>query len=213
MSWDALADAARREARNIITKHFFSGTLVTTGYDPEKHVVKGIIVPHGIETDWIPIGNHHVGKDFGILVGPKVGDPKKLDGDLFDIEFDGGDLSSPIARMRIHNSKDKPPKVESGEMLFKHEKGMSVFFDKDENATYTGSKKQTITQDKDGHCVIKLDGGNKFELKKDGSAAIYDKDGKGIVFVDGGKVHLGDKNASAMVLTIQGPAKNVLAKV
>ena len=225
-------DVIRREVQRAIGGLYFKGHMISTGYDPKKHVVKGILVPHGIETDWIPVGALHIGDGFGIVVGPKAGDAQKLDGDQFDIEFDGGDLNTPIARMRVHSSADNPPEVQSGEIKIRHGKNGQIFWDKDGNVTHQGAleDKQTVKLDKDGNITVQANGGtavcdkdgsvtgtskggSMFQAHQDGSGMLVDSDGAGVVYVDGGKVMLGDRTASIQVLTVAGPAQNVFAKV
>ncbi|MGH6821945.1 MAG: hypothetical protein ACREC4_00385 [Methylocella sp.] len=109
--------------------------------------MKGILQPHGVETGWIPIGIIGSGPDFGVVIGPKAGDAKKLDGDQFEITFDGGDPNTPIARHRLSSDKDKPPEVQSGELAiitkFKH----SITMNKDGSMTIVTSDKYKDGED------------------------------------------------------------------
>lgn len=183
----------RRAASEAVGAQQFKGTLVCTGYKPEGHLVKGVVVPHGVESGWIPLGAIHAGNGFGILVGPKVGDPEKLDGDQFNVEFDAGDPNTLIATHKIHSTKDVPPTVQSGEMLLMHEGKAKVLFDKDKNLVVGGSQ--------DNQQVM---------LNQDGSVLCQDKD-MGQIYINRGNVYLGSKNATAAVETTAGPATKVFA--
>lgn len=125
---DEWLDIIRREAANVVASRQLKSTLVATGYDPATHSVKGILVPHGVETGWVRLAAIHAGNGFGIVTGPTPGDDKKLDGDQFDIEFDAGDPNTIIARHRQHSKPDAPPSVQSGEMLIQHKSGHYIKF-------------------------------------------------------------------------------------
>lgn len=99
---------------------------VVTSWDPKTHSAKVRLEPDGVETGWIPVGNHHAGNGYGTLIGLEVGEQ-------VEIGFQEGDISSPRITGRLHSDEDKPPEVQSGEMLFKHKSGSTVFFDKDGN--------------------------------------------------------------------------------
>ena len=125
---DEFWNVVRRIALEVMGSTQIKGTLVCTAYNPKTHAVKGIIQPHGVESGWVPIAALHVGNGFGVLVGPKVGDPQKLDGDQFDLQADMGDPNTLVAHHRQFSTPDAPPEVQSGEMLLMHEKGTKAFF-------------------------------------------------------------------------------------
>lgn len=106
-----------------------------------------------MESGWIPIGTQHIGNGFGLAIGPKAGDAKKLDGDQFNVEFENGDPSTPIATHRLFSKQDKPPKVESGEMMLKRQDGGHLFFDKDGAITVTHKGGGFVKIDKDGNHI------------------------------------------------------------
>ena len=106
----------RREAGVGIGSRQHATTLITTSYDKEKHAVKGILQPHGVETTgWVPIGVHGAGPKYGIVIGPLAGDKDKLDGTAFEVSFENGDPNSPVARHKLSSDQDQPPQVETGE--------------------------------------------------------------------------------------------------
>lgn len=96
---------------------------IVTGWDPDKHLAKVKIQPFGNETGWIPVSAHHVGNGYGVMVGLS-------NGDQVEIGYQEGDPNTPRVIGRYHSDKDKPPRVESGEILIKHKSGSSFFLDK-----------------------------------------------------------------------------------
>lgn len=112
---DEYLEIVRREAGILIGQRALPSSLVTTSYDPKKHAIKGMLMPHGVETGWVPIGVQGAGKNFGIFIGPHAGDPQKLDGDQFSIEFENGDPNTPVARHRLSSDQDTPVETQSGE--------------------------------------------------------------------------------------------------
>lgn len=151
-----------------------------TAYDPKKHAAKVKIQPGGQETGWIPIHVHHVGDGWGVLVGHQIGDQ-------VEIGHQEGDFETAAVTKRLHSDKDKPPKVESGEILMKHEKAGQLFFDKDKNITWTGANGQVIKTDKKGNTSLSL----KVSDKKDA-------DGGSPTFT----VSMTDQNDKKHVITI-----------
>ncbi len=116
-----------------------------SSYDKKTHSVKVMLQPENRESNWIPIAVQHTGNGFGILVGPKIGDQ-------LEIGFHQNDPSTARVIGRYHSEKEKPPQVESGEMLLKHESGSTIFFDKNGN----------IRINAQGELRIKAGGGVKF---------------------------------------------------
>lgn len=152
-----LFDYVRREAQNAVAMREMKGTLLCTAYNPKTHAIKGILMPHEVETGWVPISVAGAGNGFGVLVGPKVGDASKaadgFDGDVFDVEFDGGDPNTPVAKLKHFSATQTPPEVQSGEILIKHEKGGSRLYAADGSITDTHPSGATITWDKDGNHI------------------------------------------------------------
>lgn len=151
---------------------------IVTSYDPDKHAAKIAFQPENQESGWIPIHAHHIGDGWGILVGLQIGDQVKLDHQESDFE-----VGSVVAR--VHSDEEKPPRVEAGEMLLKHQKAGQIFFDKNKNITWTGTSGQIIQTDSAGNVYLRDSAG-------------------GEVFISGGKVHLGSKDASSPVALCGG---------
>ncbi len=149
---DELTNHIRRIAQEVVGRSQFKGTLVCTAYNPKTHAVKGIIQPHGIESNWMPIAALHVGNGFGILVGPTVGDPQKLDGQQFDIHMDGGDPDTMVAHHRQFSTPETPPQVQSGEMLLQHQAGHYLKWAQDGSVTiYHAAAGGTMAFDAQGN--------------------------------------------------------------
>lgn len=209
MSIDAWLDVVRREAQHVADARERKSTLVATGYNPDTHSVKGILVPHGVETGWVPIATHGIGNGWGILVGPKVGDPQKLDGDQFDVEFEFGDPNTPVARHRVFSNPDKPPRVESGEILIKHNSLGNLYFKKDSSVLLQFKDKNTqLFFDTDGSAHLKQDSGSEVQLDTSGNASVK-PGGSALVYLGGTP----GSGTFDFVLTPSGPSVNVKAKI
>ena len=137
---------------------------VVTSYDPKKHAAKVTLKPWDIETGWLPIQAHHVGNGWGIVAGLQVGDQVK-------VTHAGGDLEIGEITARVHDDKDTPPEVKSGEIMIKHEKAGSLFLDKDKNITWTGANGQVIKTDKKGNTSLSLKVSNSKD--SDGNSPTY----------------------------------------
>jgi phage baseplate assembly protein gpV len=141
MSIDDLTNAIRREVERQLAGRYNTRTGLVTSYDPKTHSAKVMLKPDNTETGWLPIRTDHIGNGFGILVGPTPGDGKKT-GDQVEVTFTEGDLEQGRVMHRVHSDTERPPPVESGEILVKHEKGGSLFWSKDGKITITGGKGQ-----------------------------------------------------------------------
>ena len=178
---DELLNHVRRICQEVVGRQQTKATLVCTAYNPATHAVKGIIQPHGIESGWIPVAAIHVGKGFGILVGPRVGSADALDGQVFDIHPDLGDPDTWVAHHRQFSAADQPPMVQSGEMLLQHESGTRTFFDKDGQLTHMhGPSGNTFVFANDKSITVThKDSGSMIQIDKDGNH-VHDPKGKSI---------------------------------
>src|ERR1019366_1401438 len=138
---DDFVNVVRRETERQLSGRYNTRTGLVTSYDPKTHSAKVMLKPDDTETGWVPIHTGHIGNGFGIAVGLTPGDGKTT-GDQVEVTFGEGDLEQGRIIHRLHSDKEKPPPVESGEFLFKHENGGSIFFDKDGNIKITGGKGQ-----------------------------------------------------------------------
>jgi hypothetical protein len=107
-----------------------------------------------VESGWIPIAVIGAGPKFGRVIGPKAGDPQKLDGDQMSIEFEHGDANTPIARHRLASDQDIPPKVETGEHATISQFNHSVLWKKDGSIAVSTNDKDVAQQNKNTNPVI-----------------------------------------------------------
>jgi phage gp45-like len=122
---------------------------LVTSYDPDKHLAKVTFMPEGQESGWLPIETGHIGNGFGIAIGLTPGDGKKT-GDQVIVRYQEGDFESGKIVQRVHSDKEKPPRVESGEMVFWHEKGAKLFFKKDGSVLLQGGTQQQSSSGSSG---------------------------------------------------------------
>lgn len=119
-----------------------------SSYDPQTHSSKLIRQPEGIETGFMPHHAHHVGNGWGVLVGPQVGDQ-------FVLGHVNGDVEVPFIAARLFSDKDKPPVVQSGEILAQHQKGHKLFFKQDGTVTlYHAAAGGNVTFDPNGNLTV-----------------------------------------------------------
>jgi hypothetical protein len=170
---DAWLNIIRREAQFGYMQGQGKSTVICTSYNPQTHAIKGILVPHGIETGWIPVGVQHAGNGFGILTGPNVGSAGALDGDQFDVEFEFGDPNSPMATHKRFSTADTPPQVQSGEILVQHKLGHSLSFKQDGSVTiYHAAKGGMIAFDGSGNMTVDAKGQTMTIQSSGGAVAI-----------------------------------------
>jgi phage baseplate assembly protein gpV len=145
---------------------------LVTSYDPDTHLAKVMLKPDDVETDWLPIEEGHNGNGYGIAVGLETGDGKET-GDQVIVRYQENDFESGKIVQRLHSDEDKPPRVESGEMVMWTKWGQQVRFNKDGSLTLkTGvkttpmkgqqdqtknAKKVTVTLDNKGTITTQTD--------------------------------------------------------
>ena len=156
---------------------------IVTSYDPERYLAKVMLMPEGQETGWLPIETGHIGNNYGFAVGLQPGDGKTT-GDQVIVRFQEGDLESGKIVQRVHSDDDKPPTVQSGEMVmwakFKNSTGNSGLGD-DQSEGGTGGDADQEPSGKGGS-------GQQFYFKNDGSATITDGNGATIVMDGNGNI-------------------------
>ena len=89
---------------------------LVTSYDPQNHLAKVTFQPEGQESGWLPIETGHIGNGFGIAIGLTPGDGKAT-GDQVIVRYQEGDFESGKIVKRVHSDEDKPPMVQSGEIV------------------------------------------------------------------------------------------------
>ncbi|MBV8049005.1 MAG: phage baseplate assembly protein V [Paludibacterium sp.] len=106
------------------------GTL--TSYDPANHAVKVLIQPEGFETGWIRLAAPAVGRGWGILAGPQIGDEVA-------VGFENGDMNGGVVLARLFNDSNPPPSVPSGEFWLLHQSGSLLKFHNDGSVELTAA--------------------------------------------------------------------------
>ena len=170
---------------------------LVTSYDPDKHLAKVTFMPEGQESGWLPIETGHIGNGFGIAIGLTPGDGKAT-GDQVIVRYQEGDFESGKIVQRVHSDKEKPPKVEAGEMVFWHEKGQRIFFKKDGSLEIRGSDGNggagaTHTYDGQGN-LTKTAKNNTDTIDKDRSVTINGKRNDKVSKVWGALAQFGNWN-------------------
>lgn len=174
---------------------------IVTSYDPDKHLAKVTYQPEGQESGWLPIETGHIGDGYGIATGLQPGDGKEK-GDQVIIRFQEGDFESGKIVQRVHSDDQKPPKVESGEMVIwtrfqKSEggpesaegaeggNGQKIFFKKDGSIEYTDGNGATMTFDGKGNIAIKckqfkIEAEETIETISEGNTTVHSKSDLGL---------------------------------
>ena len=217
---EELLNVVRREAQHAVGGRQSKSTLVVTGYNPKTHAVKGLLMPSEVETGWIPIAVQQAGDGFGVMSGPNVGSAEKLDGDVFDVEFENGDPNTPIAKNKHFSASDNPPEVKSGETLIKHQTGGSTHFKADGSIVTTHKDGGTHAFDKDGNHTVDTKDKNITVTSGKGSQTFSAKSQsfsadtvsiKGKVSVDGDIAQKGSLSSSGTLAGASGVTSNNLA--
>lgn len=158
---------------------------IVSSYDPKNHLAKVTFQPEGQESGWLPIETGHIGNGYGMAFGLHPGQAgvsssgqggqsnvQQNQGDQVVVRYQEGDVESGKITHRVHSDMDKPPEVQSGEMVFwaKFQKSGAAAPDgADGGQGGTGQK-----------IYFKKDGSISFE---DGNGASFVLDGKGNVTV------------------------------
>lgn len=182
MSHD-LVNLIHQEVQRAMSGRYGARDVVVTSYDPDTHAIKGAVQPGGQITGWIPLGSQMVGNGWGVAMGA-------AEGEIYKVQFQNNDLNSGRIVGRDYSDKEKAPKVESNEMLFRHKDGAQMKFDKDKNL------------------ALSQDSGALVRLKHDGSVAAKPAPGK---FAYLGETEDNDGKC-AFVVTEAGLSTNVKAK-
>jgi phage baseplate assembly protein gpV len=145
---DDLINLIHREIDRALTARHHERVGLVTSYDKTAHAAKVMLQPEGFETGWLPIHGHHVGNGWGMVVGLQIHDQVR-------VSFQEGDLETGAITARIHSDDDKPPQVESGEMLLKHQSGATIKFANDKSLTITDADGSTWSYDGSGNLHVK----------------------------------------------------------
>lgn len=169
MMMEAILDMIRTEVSRAISRRFSEHAGEITSYDKETHSVKIKFKPdEDVESGWIPIRTLQTGKEYGMHMPPKVGQPVMLQ--HFGDDREGGTMMA-----AVFTDKHKPDKtVEEGELKYIHETMSQMYFKKDGTIIVRGKKNDDGNNEK--QTVV---------LKPDGSIEIIDKSGNGKLIFDG----------------------------
>src|ERR1017187_507529 len=159
---------------------------IVSSYDPDKPLPKVPSQPEGQGSGWLPIETSHIGNGYGIVMGlqpgqagvssggqgGQTGQGSGNQGDQVIVSMQEGDFESGKISGRVHSDTDKPPKVQSGEMMIytKFQKsgaptpdgaaggqggtGSQIYFKNDGSISLTDGNGATITKDGNGNITI-----------------------------------------------------------
>jgi len=184
---EELWNLVRREVGRAMAMRSQPKVGVVTSYDPKTHAVKVLLQPGTSEE---PDG-HETGW-IPITtghVGSGFGDMAAPHlGDQVEVGFQEGDPEVPRIIGRLHSDEAQPPELAEGELLRRHKDGAE------------------LRQDKDGNIWMRQ-GGSTVKVAKDGTVEAKVAAGK--------FAYLGCTagEASAFVMTVSGPSKNVKAAI
>lgn len=172
--------------RLLATRYTERHALVTS-YDPVNYLAKVTLQPEGQETGWLPIETGHIGQGYGIAIGLQPGQggtgsggqqggssgqSSPNQGDQVVVRPQEGDIEAFKIVQRVHSSQDKPPPVQSGEMVFWTQfqqsggqtpdaakggqggTGQKIYFKNDGSITITDGNGGTIVFDGQGNCTV-----------------------------------------------------------
>lgn len=94
---------------------------IVDSYDPATYSVKVLLQPANVPTGWIPIASCYVGNEWGMQVGPTIGDAV-----ILQAQEGGGDAAMVVGSM--FNDVERPMNVPSGELWIKHKSGSFLKF-------------------------------------------------------------------------------------
>lgn len=173
---------------------------LVTSYDPKTYLAKVKFQPEGQESGWLPVETGHIGNGYGIAIGLQTGSgqgnqqqnsqggQQQQSGDQVIVRFQEGDFESGKIVQRVHSDQDKPPQVQSGEIVI-----WTQFPGNQQN----GQQNQQT-------------GNQQIWLKKDGTITLTDGFGASLVFNGKGKgITISD--GSGATLTLDGTG-NIVAK-
>lgn len=114
-----------------------------TGYDPVNFLVTVEIQPAdedepALQTGWIPIVSIAVGPEWGIQVGPQIGN-------ICEVHYQEGSLQNAYAASSFFGLTALPMPVQSGEFFIVHSTGSFLKFTNDGKVSINGNVEIDIT--------------------------------------------------------------------
>ena len=126
-----------------------------TSWDPDTHMVKVMLKPENVESGWIPVHTMSAGDGYGHMTGIVTGDGDKT-GEQLEITHQEGEFEAGAVAARAHSNQAKPPKLESGEQLFRTPFKSYIKMAKDGSITFVdASGDATLTLDGKGNITLK----------------------------------------------------------
>ncbi|KAA0685995.1 hypothetical protein DTW90_34480 [Neorhizobium sp. P12A] len=132
-----IEDVVRRIVDQVLSRRPRERVATVSSYDPNRHAVKAQLQPEGVETGWIPISTAHVGENFGIAIGPQIGDQ-------IVVGFHEGDIDSPYMIGRLHSDQERPPIAQAGEIVIQTKEGFIFKVTSSSASIVTGGLPLTI---------------------------------------------------------------------
>lgn len=118
---DDLYAIIRATVIQLLNKYRMPQKGIVSSYDPATHKAKVILQPQQIETGWLQVASHSVGKGFGLVYGLQRGDEVM-------VTFDRGDINSGVVSAGCYNGQDLPVKCKPGEWKLVHKSGSYLKF-------------------------------------------------------------------------------------
>lgn len=138
-----LAEAMRRHGQSPGQAYSYPRHATISSYDPATHAVKVMVQPENIESNWMPLGAIGVGNNWGVVVGPQIGDQ-------VHVSFAEGDFNSGVIVARVFSVQAVPPAVPSGEIWMLHKFGALLKLTNDGKVTVTDKAGSTVVLNGDG---------------------------------------------------------------
>lgn len=132
---DKLDTYIARIVERTIAGRFSERHALVTSYDPKTYRAKVRFQPSGQTSGWLPIETGHIGNGYGMAIGLVPGDGEKT-GDQVVVRFQENDFEGGKIVQRVHSDVDKPPMVESGEMVMWTQWGQQIRLNKDGSITF-----------------------------------------------------------------------------
>jgi phage baseplate assembly protein V len=137
---DELWNEVRRRADESVQHQATAYYGIVTSYDPATFSAKVRLQPSDIETGWLPIKTLLIGNGFGVLAPPSIGDQ-------VDIDFQEGSIEAGRVSGAVFSDEDRPPLVQSGEILISNKAGATFKLGTDGAITVVAPGGVTITGD------------------------------------------------------------------
>lgn len=142
---DNLESFVMRCVERALASRYSQRHAQVTSYDPKTYRAKVRFMPSGQQSGWLPIETGHIGNGYGIAVGLEAGDGQKT-GDQVVVRFTENDFEGGTIVQRVHSDVDKPPQVESGEMVMWTKWGQQIRLNKDGSITFKTAVKTDQNQ-------------------------------------------------------------------